>query len=182
MNVLRSLLSLVLIIAGVLSLAGSEVGTGSPVGMAHAGGVADAQAIPAENDALFAYLQAGSYKAFGAKESGTHPTAGPHISAGNPVRIYLNDALDQSLKAGNAEHPAGVGVVKEMYTPGGKLQGWSVAVKTDTKSDDGKGWYWYEVTSTTDGSKVPFSGKGVGLCVGCHAAGQDFVLSAYPLQ
>ena len=43
-------------------------------------------------------------------------------------------------------------------------------MKTGTDSNGGKGWFWYEVTSTTDGSKPVATGNGVPLCLGCHAA------------
>ena len=45
-----------------------------------------------------------------------------------------------------------------------------------------EGWFWYEVTSTTNGSKPVATGNGVPLCLGCHAAGNDFVLSKFPLR
>jgi hypothetical protein len=142
-----------------------------------------AEIIPAETDALFSYLQARSYQELAAKESKPHPSAGPHTRTGMPVRVFMNAKLDQSMKADNDEHPAGAGVVKEMFTKDGKLRGWAVAVKVDVESGDGgEGWYWYEVKSTTDGSNPVAAAKGVGLCAGCHVAGTDFVLSEYPLQ
>lgn len=138
--------------------------------------------VPATKDKLFSYLQAASYKNFAAKESGRHPTRGPHTKVGWPVRVFLGPKLDASLKAGNTSHPAGSAAVKEMYDASGKLQGWAVMVKTAADSAGGKGWFWYEVTSTTDGSKPVAAGNGVPLCFGCHFTGRDFVLSDYPLQ
>jgi len=138
--------------------------------------------VPVTKDKLFSYLQAGSYKKLAAKESGQHPTSGPHTKIGWPVRVFLGPKLDASLKAGNASHPAGASAVKEMYDASGKLQGWAVMVKTSNDSDNGKGWFWYEVTSTTDGSTPVASGNGVPLCFGCHFTGRDFVLTGYPLQ
>lgn len=149
---------------------------------ASAGDAAKLSNIPTEQDALFAYLKSGSYKDFFAKESERHPSAGPHTAVGLDVRVFLNDTLAKSLEAEADAHPEGAGVVKEMFSPDGSLRGWAVAVKTQADSKDGQGWYWYEVTSTTDGSNPVAAGNGVGLCTGCHAAGQDFVLSAYPLQ
>ena len=130
---------------------------------------------------LFSYLQDGSYKSFAA-ESGNHPSRGPHTKFGLPVRVFLDPVLDASLAAGNASHPVGSSVVKEMYDVFGKLQGWAVMVKTQAESANGKGWFWYEVTSTTDGSDPVASGNGVPLCFGCHFTGNDFVLTGYPLQ
>lgn len=150
---------------------------------AHAGEAADPQIIPADKDKLFAYLQARAYEKLDAKESKQHPSAGPHTRTGLPVRVFMNDALNASMAAENDEHPAGAGVVKEMFTKEGELRGWAVAVKVDAESGDaGEGWYWYEVKSTTDNSNPVAAAKGVGLCAGCHIAGTDFVLSEYPLQ
>jgi hypothetical protein len=138
--------------------------------------------VPVTKDLLFSYLQAGSYKGLTAKESGRHPTRGPHTKFGWPVRVFLDPKLDASLKAGNTSHPAGSAAVKEMYDASGKLQGWAVMVKTSADSGGGKGWFWYEVTSTTDGSTPVATGNGVPLCFGCHFTGRDFVLTDYPLQ
>jgi hypothetical protein len=90
--------------------------------------------------------------------------------------------MDASLKAAKASHPIGASIVKEMYDGSGKLQGWAVMVKTSADSAGGKGWFWYEITSTIDGSKPVASGNGVPLCFGCHFTGRDFVLTGYPLQ
>jgi hypothetical protein len=110
--------------------------------------------VPVTKDELFSYLQAGSYKGLAAKESGRHPTRGPHTKFGWPVRVFLDPKLDASLKAGNTSHPAGSAAVKEMYDASGKLQGWAVMVKTSADSAGGKGWFWYEVTSTDRKSVV----------------------------
>jgi len=128
------------------------------------------------------FISASSYKNLAAKESGRHPTRGPHTKIGWPVRVFLGPNLDASLKAGNTTHPAGSAAVKEMYDGSGKLQGWAVMVKTTADSAGGKGWFWYEITSTTDGSKPVATGNGVPLCFGCHFTGRDFVLTDYPLK
>jgi len=138
--------------------------------------------IPVTKDKLFSYLQAGSYKNLAAKESERHPSRGPHTKFGWPVRVFLDPKIDASLKAGNASHPIGSSIVKEMYDASGKLQGWAVMVKTAADSDGGKGWFWYEITSTTDGAKPVASGNGVPGCSGCHFTGRDFVLTQYPLK
>jgi len=141
-----------------------------------------AETIPADADHLFAYLQAGKYKAFAAQESDRHPSAGPHTKVGNDVRVFMNAALAQSLESAAEQHPAGAGVVKEMFNQEGKVRGWAVAIKTQADSQDGEGWYWYEVKSTTDNSRPVAAANGVKLCTGCHVLGQDFVLSAFPLN
>lgn len=162
-------------VLGVLITLGSNV-------PAPADAAESAETIPVESDSLFAYLQAGKYKAFAAQESERHPSAGPHTRVGNDVRVFMNAALAQSFESSAEQHPAGSGVVKEMFNKDGKVRGWAVAVKTQADSQDGKGWYWYEVKSTTDNSNPVAAANGVALCTGCHALGQDFVLSAFPLN
>ena len=139
--------------------------------------------VPLGNDKLFSFLRAGDYKSFAAQESETHPSRGPHTRMGLPVRVFLDDKLDASLKAGNTEHPQGASAVKEMYDTQGNLSGWAVMVKTRPTSENGQGWFWYEVTSATDGSALAASGNGVPGCFACHASGgNDMVLTAYPLK
>ncbi len=138
-------------------------------------------AVPTDKDKLFKYLKKGSYKKFAAQEAASHPSRGPHSKYGLPVRVFLDPVLDASLKAGNDSHPAGSSVVKEMFSADGELEGWAVMVKTEDDSKGGKGWFWYEVTSTTD--PEPFAvGNGIPLCFGCHGGGQDYVLTSYPLN
>jgi len=138
--------------------------------------------IPTEKNALFKYLKEGTYKTLPAKEARKHASRGPHTKFGLPVQVYLNGTLDASLKAGSASHPAGSAAVKEMFDKDGKLEGWAVMLKTAADSDGGKGWFWYEITSTTDPSNPVRIGNGVPLCFGCHATGADYVLTDYPLK
>lgn len=139
--------------------------------------------VPVNKEELFRYLKEGGYEKMKAKESSTHPSRGPHTRFGLPVRVFLDDKLDRSLKAGSAEHPQGASAVKEMYDAEGTLSGWAVMVKTQPTSENGKGWYWYEVTSATDGNAIAANGNGVPGCVACHASGgNDMVLTAYPLN
>jgi len=139
-------------------------------------------AVPTDLGDLFQYLQKGSYKSFAAQESDKHPSAGPHTKVGLPVRVFMDPLIDASLAAGNTSHPLGSSIVKEMYDGEGDLQGWAVMVKTSEDSAGGKGWFWYEVTSTKSGSDPVAAGNGVQLCQGCHFIGKDFVLTGYPLQ
>lgn len=139
--------------------------------------------VPLELNALFDYLQAGEYKKFKAHQAETHPGRGPHTELGLPVRVYYNNILAGSLRAGNATHPAGSSAIKEMYTAGGVLQGWAVTTKTRATTDDGKGWFWYEVTSATDPNAIAAAGNGVTGCFGCHSrGGSDLILSGFPLR
>ena len=139
-------------------------------------------AVPTDLEDLFSYLQDGSYKSFAAQESSQHPTRGPHTNVSWPVRVFMDPLINASLAAGNTSHPAGSSIVKEMYDGDGDLQGWAVMVKTQDDSAGGKGWFWYEVTSTRSGSNPVAAGNGVQLCQGCHFIGRDFVLTDYPLQ
>jgi hypothetical protein len=142
--------------------------------------------IPMGKEELFKFLADGKYKSFPAMESGQHPSSGPHSikgTFGQPVRSYLNAIMNDSLKAGNDVHPEGSGIVKEMFSKDGKvLEGWAVSIKTQKDSDGGKGWFWYEATSTKDSSALVANGNGVPMCFGCHSAGNDFVLAGFPLK
>lgn len=138
----------------------------------------DPDAVPTTRDELFAYLQGGGYRGF-ARESAVHASAGPH---GGSVLTFINGALERSLAAGNAAHPKGAAAVKELYgADRTTLTGWAVEVKTEADSAGGQGWYWYEVFSTTDGSR-PIEGFGNPVCTGCHAEGRDYVRIPFPLQ
>ena len=137
--------------------------------------------VPNDPSRLFTFLSAGDYTGFAAESAVHSPTLGsPHSS----VRVFVNSLLDESLKAGNSSHPVGSASVKELYASDGTtLRGWAVMVKTQEDSDNGRGWYWYEIFSTTDGSNPAVSANGSGSCTGCHASGgSDFFRSNYPLE
>jgi len=144
--------------------AGSE-GANTPV---------DPLVVPTEGGALLAWLQAEPYLDWPG-ESAIHASTGPHF--GN-VRTWLHPDLVDSLEAGEAMHPAGVGTVKELYGDGMARRGWSVSVKRADDSAGGDGWYWYEVYDDS----VLADADGLGLCTGCHGGGVDYVLTPYPLQ
>ena len=139
-------------------------------------------AVPTDKAELFSYLTSGAYTDFAAQVAGQHPTRGPHTDLGWPVRVFLDPIIAASLEAGNTSHPAGSSLVKEMYNGDGDLQGWAAMVKTSDDSANGKGWFWYEITSTTSGSDPVAIGNGVQLRQGCHFIGKDFLLTTYPLQ
>jgi hypothetical protein len=138
--------------------------------------------IPTDPSRLFDWLKDGKYHSFPAKESQAHPGRGPHTAFELPVRVFMNDVFSQSKERGQAILPANSCVVKEMFTKSGNLQGWAVMVKTHDDADAGKGWFWYEVTSATNPSKIAAIGNGVPGCVGCHTAGKDMILTAFPLK
>ena len=167
--------------AAVLAVVMARSDTASAAGFA--GPIAVSDTVPTDADALFTYLQEGGYKEF-AHEEERHTSTGPHpdpqVRETHTVIAFFNSGLDASLKSGNGEHPEGSAAVKEFYDANGDLSGWAVSVKTQAESATGQGWYWYEVTSVTDGSSPVAAGNGVALCWGCHASGNDFVLSRYP--
>lgn len=144
------------------------------------GSALDPDMVPRPAKALFAWLQSKSYSSWTA-EPKLHPGRGPHPKRKSPVRVFMNSVLVSSLKAKGKEHPDASAAVKEMYQ-NGKLWGWAVMIKTAPKSNDGKNWYWYEVKSTTDGSKTVAKANGVELCVDCHDSGNDMVLTKYPFK
>ncbi len=139
--------------------------------------------LPVDKEALFSFLSDKKYEAFKAKEKGRHPSAGPHTKLGLPVRVYMNEAIVNSLEANNSEHPMGSAIVKEMFDANNNLSGWAVMVKTQEISDEGNGWFWYEVTSAENSNALQAIGNGVIGCTSCHMIGsKDMVKTVYPFQ
>jgi hypothetical protein len=130
--------------------------------------------VPTSGQDLLPWLQAGSYLGWRA-ESEIHQSAGPH----GRVRVFLNDALYDSLDGDLPQHPAGSAAVKELYDIGADVvRGWAVEVKVQAESDLGAGWYWYESFN----GNVFADGFGVRGCTVCHSAGTDYVLIPFPLR
>jgi 6-phosphogluconolactonase (cycloisomerase 2 family) len=135
--------------------------------------------IPLDERKLFAYLQSGAYKSWKHKEKAVHKSTGPHEN----VRAFINDTLANSLLQKNKEHPSGSIIVKEQYNAKGDSLGWAVMAKTQNSTDNGKGWFWYEVLSDKDISKKAAYGNGVPGCVGCHTPSpKDMVLIPFPFK
>lgn len=130
--------------------------------------------VPTTPDALFAFLQSRIYTEY-ARESAPHASVGPHST----VRTFVNDALFDSLTAGNSTHPVGAAAIKELHGGDG-VSGWAVSVKI-AAGNSTNSWYWYEVFSTTNGDD-PIEGIGFSGCANCHKAGEDHFLSSFPLQ
>lgn len=130
---------------------------------------------PAEAAEVIALLEDGGYDSWSA-EPAVHEARGssPH---GN-VRVFINEALEGSLEAGNDTHPVGAAAIKELYDEAGEeLVGFAVEVKV-TEGSTGDDWYWYMEA----GGEVMAEGTGVELCVGCHMNGVDFFTTTYPLE
>lgn len=139
--------------------------------------------LPLGKDELFAFLSEKKYNAFKTQEKGLHPSAGPHTKLGLPVKVFMNDAIAKSLIDKNSEHPMGSIIVKEMFNAENTLTGWAVMAKTQASTDEGNGWFWYEVTSTEDANSLQAMGNGVVGCVNCHMLGAtDMVKTAFPFQ
>ena len=140
---------------------------------------AEATIVPVKPADLQAWLVAGHYRRW-AHESKPHESSGPH---GDAVKTFVSPSLHASLQKGGAPHPEGAASVKELYDAAGKHAGWAVSVKVAADSASGKGWYWYEISSTAAGAKPTYEGVGKELCRDCHTErGSDQVLTPFPLQ
>jgi hypothetical protein len=156
---------------------GQGAQTNSSGSTSDTGGNSAGSLPPTDSAALFTWLADGSYLDW-ESESAIHPSAGPH---GGDVRTFVNDTLLGSLADGASSHPAGSASVKELYSAG-ELRGWATFVKTSDDSAEGDNWFWYENFSVTNASSPVAADFGVGLCVDCHVAGRDYVLTPFPLQ
>ncbi|MFP2908377.1 hypothetical protein ACLESD_25655 [Pyxidicoccus sp. 3LFB2] len=100
-------------------------------------------------------------------------------SHGPKVRVFFNDVLAASLRAGNATHPKGSITVKELYESDGKtLRGYAL----DVKVAEGSGkdtWIFYEGFGPDFDDN--YYGRAHSTCHGCHAdGGRDYVLTPLP--
>src|SRR5688500_17644255 len=99
--------------SGSASSSGSSSSSGSP--SSASGGPTTIDGIPARDPAaLNAWLKTKVYASW-PKESAAHASTGPHSSS---VLTHLSPKLDQSMSAGNAEHPKGSAAVKEFLSNG----------------------------------------------------------------
>jgi hypothetical protein len=120
------------------------------------------------------FLRSGGYAAYATTPTALVPT-GPHGVAA--MRGYYHPTLVSSLEEGNLEHPAGSGAVLELYAADGVTRfGWAASVKLGEVSDFGRSWLWLEAIESNGEVKLVDGGEGLGLCVPCHAAGDDFIL------
>lgn len=132
------------------------------------------QGLDTSEAGITAFVREGRYKDWLA-EPAVHETRAPH---GSKVRVFFNDTVVQSLRAGNATHPVGSILVKEMYEADGKmLRGHAL----DVKISEGTGkdtWLFYEGFVPDYASN--YYGRGHSTCHGCHASGSDYVTTALP--
>jgi hypothetical protein len=142
-----------------------------------AGGASSLEA-PDEEQTLVMFLNAKEYSGW-AKEADYHKSSGPH---GDAVRVYYSPKASQALTVGAPTFPAGAAAVKEL-TSGGSLYGWAVWVKVQDATDNGNGFYWYELIHQGGGQDSIYgNARGSGDCVGCHMTGKDYDLSTLPFQ
>ena len=136
-------------------------------GVPSQGVAGDAGTIDRSAAGLTQFVKAGGYLSWRA-ETAVHSSSGPH---GGNVRSYLNEVLYASLKAGNATHPPGSTVVKELYGSGGTaVTGHAVDLKDESGS-----WTFYEGFAPSYASPYYFQGSS-NLCANCHQAGVDHYL------
>ena len=93
------------------------------------------------------------------------------------VRSWYSPVLAADLGDSVLPFRRGAAMVKELYFEGTEtVVGWSVMRKVRRRSAGGRGWFFFE---TFDGERPIARGRGIGICVGCHRAGSDFLLSEF---
>jgi hypothetical protein len=119
-----------------------------------------------------AWLHAGAYLEWERHD----PVPAPGMSGG--ARVYLSPELVASLRAGSSNHPAGSAAVREIVDAEDptRMIGWALNHKLEAGTG-GDAWFFYEVFSTEPDAAPLVAERGAPGCVGCHADGQDFVLS-----
>jgi hypothetical protein len=147
-----------------------------------AGGARDAQTPPQGYAAIEGWLKTGGYKRWQC-EPAVHPARSPSPHGFN--RICSNDLISANA-TGMDSWPKGAAAVKELLASANDTEpvGYAVYSKTDSDSDEGAGWYWYERVPADhpaphDSRGVVADGPGDDgpekmICVSCHsAAGSD---------
>jgi len=139
------------------------------------GAVATADDLPPlRTPALLGWLHAGTHRATYVGEPAVHSSASAH---GMHVRTWYAPRLAEDLRAGRPSFRRGAAMVKELYFDGtDEVIGWSVMRKVRARSGGGRGWFFFE---TLDGARAIARGRGASVCVGCHRAGADFLLSPF---
>lgn len=167
---------------------GADPGTASEdAGVANDAGTVDGggngsdggAALDTSNAGLTAFVASEAYRGAGwVAEPGVHQDrgSGPH----GMVRIYFNDVLAQSIKAGNSLHPRGSMVLKETYQSDGQtLKGHVLDVKDVDASGKDEWVWWYRPNSASGQAPTYFRGTG-NFCASCHSQGVDFVIASPP--
>lgn len=138
--------------------------------------LAGAQELPPERRGrLLAWLRAGTYRqSYLPEPEGVHPsTTGAHPD----VLTWYGPILVEDLRAGRTPFRKGASMVKELYDRDGRLVGHAVMRKVARRSRrSGVGWFFYE---GFEGGPQFARGRGAPICVSCHRAGTDFLLSPF---
>ena len=135
---------------------------------------ADRTLPPKRLGPLLRWLRAGTYSIAYTPEPQIRISATAH---GMHVRTWYNPVLADDLRAGTLPFRSGATMVKELFFEGTEtVVGWSVMRKVRRRSAGGRGWFFFE---TLDGKRAIARGRRVGLCVGCHEEGTDFLLTEF---
>ena len=134
---------------------------------------ADSTLPPKRLAPLLRWLKAGTYRATYTPEPAVRVSSTAH---GLHVRSWYSPVLVADLAGGTLPFRPGAAMVKELYEGPDSVVGWAVMRKLRPNSAGGRGWFFFE---TLDGRRVVTRGRGKGICVGCHAAGTDFLLSDF---
>lgn len=162
--------------AGIRADGGTLTDAGG--GQGDAGTQTDGGGFDSSNAGLTDFVATAAYTGAGwVAEPAVHPDrGGPH----GMVRIYFNDVLHQSLKAGNAVHPRGSMVLKETYSSDGQtLRGHMLDVK-DVDENGVDQWVWWYRPNATSGTAPTYFRGTDNFCASCHASGKDYVRAAAP--
>jgi hypothetical protein len=134
---------------------------------------------PRSRRALLAWLTAGTYRERFVAEPAVHVSVADGQAHGRNVRSWYNPILVDDLRAGRSVFRKRAAMVKELYLSDvDQPVGWSVMVKVRRRSGGaGRGWLFYETFDGTNRSA--YFGRGLPVCVGCHASGSDLLLSEF---
>ncbi|RKH68615.1 hypothetical protein [Corallococcus aberystwythensis] len=132
------------------------------------------QELDTSEQGITAFVQSGQYRSWLAEPS-VHETRAPH---GSKVRVFFNDVVAQSLRDGNATHPVGSILVKELFEDDGKtVRGHALDVKIAPGSGKDT-WIFYEGFGPSYSDN--YYGRAHATCHGCHSDGKDYVTSPLP--
>jgi hypothetical protein len=135
---------------------------------------ADRTLPPKPLGALLGWLRSGVYRETYTPEPAVRVSSTAH---GMHVRTWYAPSLVEDLRGGTLPFRPGAAMVKELYFDGDQtVVGWSVMRKVRRRSARGRGWFFFE---TLNGRTPIARGRGIGLCVSCHEAGRDFLLTEF---
>ncbi len=130
---------------------------------------------PVATEALRDWLQNGEHHDWHAWSE-----VGPTLGLGG-ARVYLNDALLQSLSAKGDVHPTGAAAVRELYSEDfATVTGYSVLLKV-APGTEFDAWYCFELLHLEPDRQPAVAERGAPRCESCHAQGRDFIQSTLPL-